>query len=406
MAVALLKTKTPASRWLDIGRKKVSGAPEIGPDVSIRYRDDRFRLLVEAVRDYAIFLLDSEGRIATWNSGAERIKGYGSDEVIGRNFSMFYPDADLHATKRQLDTARKLGRFEGESWCLRKDGSKFWAGIVITPLRDSAGSIYGFAKVTHDLSERKAAEEALRKSLNQLRTEIEQRMEAEKSVRNLSAQLLRLQDEERRRLGQELHDGVGQLLSGVKMCLGQLASTSGTVFDGHLADCKRLIDEAISEVRTVSYLLYPPMLEEMGLKSAAEWHVDGFRQRSGIRVTFTAPANLGRLARDIELVLFRVLQESLTNVHRHSGSTTAHVALKIENGAAILEVQDQGKGIAATARGTLQGTAQRNQAGDAFGVGLRGMKERVHHVGGTLDLISSSKGTTVRASVPVVQSPG
>ena len=371
----------------------MSSVPEIGGEIPIRDRVDRFHLLVDAVRDFAIFLLDPEGRIASWNSGAERIKGYSPDEVIGKSFSIFYPDADLRSGKprRQLDAAIRSGRIEDEGWRVRKDGSKFWAGVVITALRDKCGRIYGFAKATRDLTDRKVTEEALKTSLQQLQKEVQQRIEAENSVRDLSAQLLRLQDEERRRLGQELHDGVGQLLAGIKMSLVSFTSDPGNNCERQLLDCRQLIDEAISEVRTMSYLLYPPMLEDMGLKSAAEWYVDGFRQRSGIQVTFAAPSTFTRLPRDIELVLFRVLQESLTNVHRHSGSTTAHITLRIENGAAVLEVQDQGKGVIATVQGS--------DASDAFGVGLRGMKERVRQVGGTLDLISCSKGTTMRATI-------
>ena len=361
---------------------------EIAGETPIRDRSDRFHLLVEAVRDFAIFLLDAEGRIASWNSGAERIKGYGSEEVMGKSFSIFYPEADLQSGKpqRQLDSAARSGRVEDEGWRVRKDGSKFWAGVVLTALRDKSGRVYGFAKATRDLTERKLAEEALNRSLQQLQKEVQQRIEAENSVRDLSAQILRLQDEERCRLGQELHDGVGQLLAGAKMSLVALASFPEEEFDRHFADCKQLLDEAISEVRTMSYLLYPPMLAEMGLKSAAEWYVTGFRQRSGIQIDFKAPPSLGRLPRDIELVLFRVLQEALTNVHRHSGSTTARVTVGIKKDSVVLSVSDSGKGLGAR---------------NAFGIGLRGMKERVRHVGGTLDLTSDPAGTTVTASIPL-----
>ncbi len=375
----------------------MSLAPEIGTGISIRDRADRFHLLVEAVRDFAIFLLDPDGRIASWNSGAVRIKGYTPDEVIGKSFSIFYPDNDLRAGKpqRQLAAAMRSGHVEDEGWRVRKDGSRFWARVVITALRDKSGRIYGFAKTIRDLTDRKATEQALKTSMLQLQLEIQQRMEAETSVRDLSAQLLHSQDEERRRLGQELHDGVGQLLAGARMSLDALAAASAKAVDPHLLDSKRLIDEAIAEVRTMSYLLYPPMLEDIGLESAADWYVDGFRQRSGIHVTFAPSESLGRLPRDIEFVLFRVLQESLTNVHRHSGSATARVLLKIENGSAVLEVQDRGRGLVTIAH------TQNGNAADRFGVGLRGMQERVRHIGGTLDLISNSKGTTVRATIPL-----
>ena len=392
-----------ARHWPVIGRNDASGVNENSSAIPIGDRDDRLHLLLDAVREYAVFLLDAEGRIASWNSGAERIKGYSAEEVIGKCFSMFYRIDDIRAGKpaRHLSAAKRYGRVEEEGWRVRKDGSTFWAGTVITALRDSGGAVCGFAKVTHDLSERKAVEEALQRSMQQLQSEVQQRIEAEISVRELSARLLHLQDEERKRLGQELHDGVGQLLSGIKMAVVGLGSKAGkTAFARQLADCSRLIEEAITEVRTMSYLLYPPMLEELGLKSAAEWYVDGFRERSGIRVTFEADGDIGRLPRDGELVLFRVLQECLTNVHRHSGSATAFVRLKRETDVAVLEVRDEGKGT------HVKGAPGGDDSPKCFGVGLRGMKERVRQLGGTLDLISNADGMEVRATIPAANTSG
>ena len=378
--------------------------PEIEKDdSSLGYREDRFRLLVEAVRDYAIFLMDAEGRILSWNSGAERIKGYKSEEVMGKDFSMFYPPEDIREGKprRHLEQAKREGRCEEEGWRVRKDGLQFWANTVITPLRDGEERIYGFAKVTRDLSEMKRDEEALRHSMAQLRREIEQRSEAERtvrqseaSIRDLSARLLRLQDDERRRLGRELHDSVGQLLVGIKLALGALKSQAARGdFSRELAECNQLADTAVREVRTMSYLLYPPMLEETGLSATVEWYLGGFRQRSGIAVKFEAAPDFDRLSRDAELALFRVLQESLTNVHRHSGSPTAQVRLKMEGKMAVVEVEDQGKGAPAAALEIGGGVK-------SLGVGLRGMSERTRQLGGKLEVVSSKKGTMVRATVP------
>ena len=192
------------------GRKNVSSMADVRKTPS--FREDRFRLLVEAVRDYAIFMLDPEGRILTWNSGAERIKGYRAEEVIGKHFSILYPPEDIQAgkTEKELEIVRQEGRFEEEGWRLRKDGSRFWADVVITALRDEAGTLYGFGKVTRDLTERKLTEDILRRSMKQLEEEIKYRIQAERSareaeasVRQLSQRLLRLQDEERRRLGRD-----------------------------------------------------------------------------------------------------------------------------------------------------------------------------------------------------------
>jgi signal transduction histidine kinase len=161
-----------------------------------------------------------------------------------------------------------------------------------------------------------------------------------------------------------------------------------------------MTDECIREVRTISYLLYPPMLEEMGLQMAIEWHVDGFTKRSSIRVDCEVQSDIGRLPRDVELAVFRIFQESLTNIHRHSESPTAQVRLWLEDGKIILEVKDEGKGAPP---GVLE------FSGDALGtlgVGLRGMNERVRQLGGQLSLSSSEKGMTVRASIPVHRSGG
>jgi signal transduction histidine kinase len=164
-----------------------------------------------------------------------------------------------------------------------------------------------------------------------------------------------------------------------------------------IAQCIRLAEDSIKEVRTISYLLYPPMLEEMGLKSAIPWYLDGFGGRSGIHTTFEVSNDFVRLSRDVELALFRVLQESLTNIHRHSGSPSAHIRLLIRNEMAVLEIKDKGKGIRP---GLLEESGQ-DQFG-VVGVGLRGMNERMRQLAGRLELSSTSKGTTVTAMVPIL----
>lgn len=370
-----------------------------------RHREDRFRLLVEAVRDYAIFMLDPEGRILSWNAGAERIKGYRAEEVIGKHFSILYLPEQIRQgqPEAELEVARREGRLEEEGWRVRKDGSQFWADVVITALRDEAGRLQGFSKLTRDLTQRKRTEDMLRFSMEQLEEENKYRIEAERSareaevsVRDLSQRLLRLQDEERRRLGRELHDSLGQLLVAAKMALGALGSEEGRRnFDQELAHCSGLLDLAMRELRTMAYVLYPPMLEEMGLRTAIESYLEGFRQRSGVRVEFEAGKDFGRLPRDTELALFRVLQESLTNVHRHSGSPTAQIRLGPKDETAVLEIEDQGKGAPAAA---LQFSGNPLCL---LGVGLRGMNERVQQIGGQLELFSSERGTMVRATVPV-----
>jgi PAS domain S-box-containing protein len=356
--------------------------------------EQQLRLLVEAVQDYAIFMLDAEGRVQSWNSGAQRIKGYQASEIIGRHFSCFYSEEDVNAGKpaRELEIAIREGRVEDEGWRIRKDGSRFWANVVITPLKDSSGRVIAFGKVTRDVTDRMQAQRALEQSQRKLQ-------DSERSLRQLSLHLLRTQDEERRRIGRELHDSLGQYLSVLKMKLDTLvrrADKSPSGDAGELKQCTQLIDEAVKEVRTISYLLYPPMLEEMGLKSAIPWYLEGFMKRSGITTSFEVSPGFRRLQGDIELALFRVLQESLTNVHRHSGSPVADVRLSIENGAVVLAVGDRGKGVNSK---NFEKSSQDWMG--ALGVGLRGMNERMRQLGGTLDVSSTTGGTTVTATVPI-----
>jgi PAS domain S-box-containing protein len=365
-------------------------------EMVLRQSEARFRFLVEAVQDYAIFMLDPEGRIASWNIGAERIKGYKSSEIIGQHFSCFYPEEDLQSGKPQweLEIALRDGRFEDEGWRVRKDGSKFWANVIITPFKSDEGNLIGFSKVTRDFTGRMLVQKALEESQRKLQ-------DSEKSLRELSLHLLRTQDEERRRIGREVHDSLGQTLACLKISLDSLKSVArpDKIEEVHkgLAECANLVEESVKEVRTISYLLYPPMLEELGLKSAISWYLEGFTKRSGIKTTLDTPSDFERVPRDVEMAIFRVLQESLTNVHRHSGSPTASVRLLTKDGALVLEVSDQGNGIP---------VANLDEAGHdcmgALGVGLRGMTERMRQLGGALELTSNPTGTTIIATVPVL----
>jgi PAS domain S-box-containing protein len=350
-------------------------------------REAQFQLLVNAVQDYAIFILDPAGNIRTWNAAAERIKQYTAAEIVGKHFSIFYPEEDKRNEKPkwELEVAEKQGRFEDEGWRIRKDGSRFWANVIITPLRNKSGELVGFGKVTRDFTEQMEAKEALAKS--------------ERSLRELSLHLLSTQDKERKRIGRELHDSLGQSLAMLKLKLESAASLVSSEPDlavHDIAQCIRLTDDCIKEVRTVSYLLYPPMLEERGLKSAIPWYLGGFSSRSGIKTSFKAEEAFGRLASDAELAMFRVLQESLTNVHRHSGSETADVRLLTHDGSAVLEVEDKGKGF---------NQSLLEQGGEdwmgSLGVGVRGMNERMRQLKGKLEIISQEGRTLVRATIPV-----
>jgi signal transduction histidine kinase len=221
---------------------------------------------------------------------------------------------------------------------------------------------------------------------------------AEYSVRSLSRRLLQIRDEERRRLARDLHDSLGQMLTAVKMNLSYVSrDTSALSERGSTAinESVELVDVALKEVRTLSHLLHPPMLDEVGLVPALRWYANGFAQRSGIQVELDLPSSLGRLPTELETAVFRVVQESLTNVHRHSASPTAAVRLQTEDGNLHVTVSDQGCGIPPEKLSNSQdGTS-------AVGVGLLGMRERLRQLDGKLEISSNTQGTDIHATIPL-----
>jgi len=219
-------------------------------------------------------------------------------------------------------------------------------------------------------------------------------LESQTSARRLSARIMQLQDEERRKFSRELHDSLGQYLAAVKMNLSALAREDEGLGEA-LLETLSYVDQSIAETRTLSYLLHPPLLDEAGFPYAARWYVEGFAQRSGIQVQVDIPERVERLGRPAELVLFRVLQESLTNIHRHSQSSKAEVSLRVVSGGVVLRVRDFGKGMPSD-------LVERARAdGSQLGVGLAGMRERVREVGGRFEVRSDGMGTVVIATVPL-----
>jgi signal transduction histidine kinase len=215
------------------------------------------------------------------------------------------------------------------------------------------------------------------------------------NLRELSARLLQLQDDERRRIARELHDSVGQMLAALGMNLAavrteieRLTRTASTVNDS-----AALVQELSKEVRTISHLLHPPLLDEAGLASALRWYIEGFAQRSKIEVDLEFPADFGRLSRESETAIFRTVQECLTNIHRHSESPTARICIAASDGDVRVEVEDRGKGISPEKQFEMASTG-------TPGVGIRGMRERLRQLGGSLDIHSNGKGTLIVARLP------
>jgi signal transduction histidine kinase len=222
------------------------------------------------------------------------------------------------------------------------------------------------------------------------------RKRAEHDLRLLSAELMRSQDEERRRIGRDLHDSTGQTLAALELGLAQLMhDTSSAAADRRklLEHCADLATQCSTEIRMASYLLHPPLLDELGLLSALRWLADGFRQRSGIEVRLDLPQTMERLTRDNELCLFRVAQEALTNVHRHADSPWVTIRLKAQSDSVMLEIEDAGRGMEHTGDSETPGSTP------SLGVGLAGMRERIRQIGGTLSVESTSRGTRVRSTL-------
>jgi signal transduction histidine kinase len=214
------------------------------------------------------------------------------------------------------------------------------------------------------------------------------------ALRQLSAKLIRAQDEERRRLARELHDSMGQYLAAMSMSLAALVADTPSIDKKRSDDLQNIIQLCLSETRTLSHLLHPPLLDEIGLNSAMKWFVEEFGKRSGIRVTLTSECQQ-RLPTLVETMLFRVVQEALTNIHKHSGSPTAEVLLQTKPPDVVLEVSDQGKGMP---KELLERSGNR---GSVAGVGLAGMRERVCEIGGNFHLQSGPQGTSIRVSIPL-----
>jgi len=265
------------------------------------------------------------------------------------------------------------------------DGTRKIIQSSAVPLRDSREHITGAVVIHEDISARARAERELNDSYHQMRA--------------LTGRLMRAQDDERRRIARMLHETTAQDLAALKMLLARVNRTADQLSDSErsaLAESISLAEQSMTAIRTLSYLLHPPFLDEQGLLSAVRWYSAGFAERSGIKVDLDLPGHLKRLPLDCETALFRIVQESLSNIHRHAGSETARIRLRLDAGTIVLEIEDQGHGIPAA-------VLERITSGSGVvGVGIAGMSERISELGGVLEIESGDRGTIVRARLPLV----
>jgi PAS domain S-box-containing protein len=472
-------------------------------------------LLIGSIRDYAIFMVDPAGRIKSWNPGAQAIKGYTADEVIGQPISIFYTSEELERNEPvyNLHMAEKNGSYHSEGWRVRKNGSRFWADIVFTAVYDSDHRLQGFAKITRDMSEQKKANEMIRYqarlmedvsdaiistdpefrtvswnkateklygyslaeaagqdlgdllrsptdpsirhairehlrehgywhgelvyhtkknvalnvlvSISAIRDEqntvtgyvvvcrdITERLRAEQrlikfneelslqvnektaDLRALASHLQDVREEERADMAREIHDELGQQLTGLKMDMAwvdeQLAEEGRAVLRQRVADTLQLLDHTIMTVRKIAAELRPGILDDLGLVAAVEWQAEEFEKRSGIRARFLAGMPGRRYPSAMSIGLFRICQEALTNVARHSGAKHVEIFLGYEEDQIVLRVKDDGRGLPAA------------QKGGRKTLGVLGMKERALMMGGTVEVSGEAgKGVTLIVSVPM-----
>jgi len=359
-------------------------------------RSERLLRLVLDALPVGVGVLNRSGDIVLSNPAAERLWG-----EVKRSGSERYTESkgwrhpsgerlapgDWPSVRALVDGATSVNEVvEIEAF----DGVRKIVQMSAVPIRDSTGSVTGAVAVLEDVSARKHAERELNDSYHSMRT--------------LTGRLMRAQDDERRRIAQMLHETTAQDLAGLKMLLARLNRTLDGLNErerNELAEGMALAEQSIAQVRTLSYLLHPPFLDETGLLSALRWYAAGFSERSGIEVDLDLPEKFERLPLDTETALFRIVQESLINIHRHAASETARIRLRCDARTLVLEIGDRGRGIPEALLKRIR------SGGGAVGVGIAGMSERTGQLGGSLEITSSddaTTGTTVRVQLPLGKS--
>lgn len=392
-------------------------APEENASERSIHLEQQFRILhitISSIPDFA-YIFDREGRFVFANQPLLSLWGLKLEDAVGKNFfDLQYPDELAARLQRQIQTVfdTRVGLTD-ETEYRSQTGAGGYYEYIFRPVFNAEGEADFVVGSTRDITERKRMEAELRETQAQLRdlaASLESQVQARTKeleirtkdvllqsghLRALSSRLMTAQDEERRRLARELHDSAGQNIAVLLVSLSQICSLTGDANPklSHLANQARTSAKELErEIRTTAYLLHPPMLDEIGLRAALSWYVEGLEARAGVQVRLSV-AEFDRLPADLELTIFRVVQECLTNVHRHSKSKTAEINIGVDEGTMVIEVRDFGAGISA------QNLAKIRKGGG--GVGVRGICERLRPYAGEIHIDSQKgHGTSVRIVVP------
>jgi PAS domain S-box-containing protein len=382
---------------------RIVGASKVAREITDRKRAERSTALLAAIvdsSDDAIVSKTLDGIITSWNKSAERIFGYLPEEAVGKHITLIIPrdrwneEASIIA---RICRGERVDHFQ--TLRRRKDGSLVDVSLTISPVKDSAGNIIGASKVARDITAQVRAAEALRcreEEFRRLSQSLDQQVRSRtRELQELSWQLMRTRDEERRHVARELHDSAGQSLAVLAIEVDQLLqkSSSSPGLAPDLERIRKTVRQLHSDIRTTSYLLHPPLLDESGLQAAISWYAGGLTERTALPIDVEISEDLGRLPRDLELVLFRFAQEAITNIHRHASATKASIVMSRSQTHVTAEVRDNGSGMSA------ERLHQVSSGGS--GLGIRGMRERIRQFQGSMQIHSGSTGTKVSVEIPI-----
>jgi two-component system CheB/CheR fusion protein len=399
--------------FVDISGRKAAEARVIESE-------QRLHLLVESVRDYAIFAMTIDGRVDYWNAGAERVFGFKEEEIIGRPGAVIFTpeDRERGVPEMEMETARREGRAADERWHVRKGGSRFYASGVMTAITQD-GALRGFAKIARDLTDQQQSAEELRQAHDLLESrvgertdelrqtveamlvEVKERSAAEVRARGLVGQLVTAQEDERRRISRDLHDHLGQQLTALRLKLASHKERCGTDEEmcAEIEELQTLAGRIDSEVDFLAWELRPSALDDLGLASALVDFADEWSKHYNIPAEVHVAGMEGaRLAPQTETCLYRITQEALNNASKYAQAARVDIILERRDGSAVLVIEDDGVGFDLNEAAAGEG---------GRGLGLVGMRERAALLGGSLEIESApGKGTTIFARVPAVQPEG